>query len=607
MKRQKAERRRMIFRFLKGSYRYFLLAVMFSMLYTVFNSLTPQVIRAMVDSIIGTEPFQLPEPVIALIEQVGGREYIRSHLLWVVAAILLIALCAGVCTFFSRTATAVGAEGFTKRIREALFSHIQRLPYQWHVKNRTGDIIQRCTSDVEMVRNFVSGQMLEMVRIVFLLVFAMSLMFSMDAKLTWVALAFVPVVVLYSFLFYSKISARFRKADEAEGQLSATVQENLTGVRVVRAFGRESYEIERFDQKNNLFADLWIRLSYVMGMYWGFGDLFTGLQIMTILVLGTIETVHGNISVGTFMAFISYNATLVWPIRSLGRVLSEMSKAGVSIDRINDILSEQEEADDPAALTPDLHGDITFDHVQFGYGETPILQDISFTVKAGSTFAILGGTGSGKSTLMHLLDRLYELPPDSGTISIGGVDIRDIRLGYLRENIGMVLQEPFLFSRTIRENISAVKPSANLEEIRRMSRIASVDEAIMGFSGGYETIVGERGVTLSGGQKQRVAIARMLMQQAPIMIFDDSLSAVDAETDAKIRQALNRHLGSSTVILISHRITTLMSADCILVLSNGKIAQMGTHQQLIQQPGIYRDIYEIQTAQSDQALGTKEG
>ena len=388
---------------------------------------------------------------------------------------------------------------------------------------------------------------------------------------------------------------------------SAAVQENLTGVRVIRAFGREKYEIDRFDKKNNRFADMWIRLSYVMGMYWGFGDLFTGLQIMTILVLGTVEAVNGNISVGTFMAFISYNATLVWPIRSLGRVLSEMSKAGVSIDRINYILEEEEEQDDPAGLTPDLHGDIVFDHVNFAYeGLMPILKDIHFTIKAGSTFAILGGTGSGKSTLMHLLDRLYELPKAGGTISIGGVDISAIRLSYLRENIGMVLQEPFLFSRTIRENISAARPGADMEEIRHASRIASVDDAIMGFSGGYDTIVGERGVTLSGGQKQRVAIARMLMQRAPIMIFDDSLSAVDAETDAKIRDALDQNLGGSTVILISHRITTLMKADCILVLSNGQIAQMGTHQELISQPGIYRDIYNIQTAQEDQALLAQE-
>lgn len=437
----------MIMRFLKGSYLYFILAIATSMLYTVFNSLTPQVIRAMVDSIIGTEPFSLPQPVLTLIDQIGGREYIRNHLWVVVLAILLIALCAGICTFFSRTFTAKGAEGFTKRIREQLFSHIQKLPYNWHVKNQTGDVIQRCTSDVEVVRNFVSGQMLEIVRIVFLIVFAMSLMFSMDAKLTWVALAFVPVVVTYSFIFYSKISDRFRTADEAEGQLSAArAQENLTGVRVIRAFGREKYEIDRFDKKNNRFADMWIRLSYVMGMYWGFGDLFTGLQIMTILVLGTVEAVNGNISVGTFMAFISYNAHsgLAYPQSWAGAVRNEQGPVSPSTVSIT-FWRKEEEQDDLAGLTPDLHGDIVFDHVNFAYeGLMPILKDIHFTIKAGSTFAILGGTGSGKSTLMHLLDRLYELPKAGGTISIGGVDISAIRLSYLRENIGMVLQEPFL-------------------------------------------------------------------------------------------------------------------------------------------------------------------
>lgn len=607
MNAKKSTRKTMLLSFLKGSYLYLIFAVLTAMLHTVFQSLTPQVIRTMVDSVIGTEPFNLPDSVLPFIEQLGGRDYFRTHLYWVVVVILLIALLAGICTFLSRTFTAKGADSFTKRIRDQLFSHIQKLPYRWHTNNKTGDIIQRCTSDVEVVRNFVSSQMLEIFRIVFLIVFAMSIMFSMNVKLTWIALSFLPIVVLYSFIFYTKISTRFRQADEAEGRLSAAVQENLTGMRVVRAFGREAYEIDRFDEKNNTFADMWIKLSYVMGTYWGVGDLFTGLQIMAVLVFGTIEAVNGSISLGTFLAFLSYNGTLVWPIRSLGRVLSEMSKAGVSIDRIHYILSEEEESDHPDGLTPPLNQDISFEHIRFAYdAAAPILKDVSFTIKAGSTFAILGGTGCGKSTLMHLLDRLYDLPQDGGRIAIGGVDIRAIRLSYLRQNIGMVLQEPFLFSRTIRENISAVQPDAKMDAIRQASRIASVDDAIMGFSNGYDTVVGERGVTLSGGQKQRVAIARMLMQQAPIMVFDDSLSAVDAETDAKIRQALDANLGGSTVILISHRITTLMKADHILVLSDGKIVQMGNHESLIHEEGIYQQIYRIQSAQDDAELLTQE-
>ena len=252
-------------------------------------------------------------------------------------------------------------------------------------------------------------------------------------------------------------------------------------------------------------------------------------------------------------------------------------------------------------------GDIVFDHVTFGYQGQPVLRDVSFTIRKGETFAILGGTGSGKSTLVHLLDRLYDLPEGSGTITIGGVDIRHMKRKSLRRQIGLVLQEPFLFSQTVGENICAVRPDAENEAMRRAAAIACVDEAISAFPQGYDTVVGERGVTLSGGQKQRVAIARMLMQQAPIMVFDDSLSAVDAETDAKIRTALRDTLHSATVLLISHRVTTLMQADRILVLDGGRVSALGTHRELIQQPGIYRDIYDIQMRSDDRALVEEGG
>ena len=286
---------------------------------------------------------------------------------------------------------------------------------------------------------------------------------------------------------------------------------------------------------------------------------------------------------------------LIWPVRQLGRVISEMSKAGVSVDRIMYIMNAPAEQDKPNALTPDMHGDIVFDHVSFGYeGSVAIVHDVSFRIPHGSTFGILGATGSGKSTLMHLLNRLYELPPENGKITIGGVDIADMKASWVRKHIGMVLQEPFLFSRTIAENIGITHRDMSMEEIRRAAQIACVDDAIAEFANGYDTVVGERGVTLSGGQKQRTAIARMLTQQAPIMVFDDSLSAVDSETDAKIRQALHQNLGDSTVILISHRVTTLMQADCIMVLDQGRIAEMGTHDQLMKKGGIYRRIYDLQ-------------
>lgn len=459
---------------------------------------------------------------------------------------------------------------------------------------------------MDVIRNFVCNQLVEVVRTVFLIILYLSIMFSMNVKLSLVAVLFIPIVGLSSGVFYKKISSRFQVADEAEGELTTCAQENLTGVRVVRAFGRERYEVDRFNRRNQRFSQLWIRLGKLLSIYWASGTLLTCLQVMVIILVGTVETVHGNMTLGAFLAFITYNEALAWPVRSLGRVLSDMSKAGVSLDRVGYILQAQEEQDVPEAQEATT-GDIEFDHVSFGYEGQPVLRDVSFTIPAGSTFAILGGTGSGKSTLVHLLDRLYDLPEGQGTITIGGVDIRKMNRESLRRQIGLVLQEPFLFSQTIRENISATKPQATEEELRRAAAIACVDEAITEFPDGYETVVGERGVTLSGGQKQRVAIARMLVQQAPIMVFDDSLSAVDAQTDAKIRAALRESLGKSTVILISHRITTLMQADRILVLDGGRVADLGSHRELISRPGTYKDIYDIQMSSDDRRLLTEGG
>lgn len=597
---------RLIWRFLKGSAGLFAAALAFSMLNTALNAVTPQIIRVAVDSVIGGQPDGLPAWVNRL--PVGFSTGSQSRkLLLAAGAILLVALFSGISNYVSRLGVAKGSESFVKALRDQLFRHIQRLPYAWHSQNQTGEIIQRCTSDVDVIRNFVSNQMLEVFRTTFLVALSIGIMFSMNVKISLVALTFIPLVVAYSAVFYSRIARRFRLADEAEGALSSTVQENLTGVRVVRAFGRERFETERFDERNNRFAGLWIRLGRLLSAYWGIGDLITGLQIMTVIVVGVTEAVNGQITLGEFLAFVSYNSTLIWPVRGLGRILSEMSKAGVSIDRVAYILDAEEEHDAPDDAEPPMNGDIAFRHINYSYeGQKPVLKDIDFTIPAGTTFAILGGTGSGKSTLMHLLDRLYELPPECGSIAVGGTDIAKIKLSWLRRNIGMVLQEPFLFSRTIEENIRATRPNASLEEVRRAAQIACVDHAVNDFSNGYDTIVGERGVTLSGGQKQRVAIARMLMQQAPIMVFDDSLSAVDSETDAQIRAALKENLGKSTVILISHRITTLMQADRILVLDDGAVAELGTHEELIRRDGIYKSIYDIQMSSNDRMLLEEE-
>ena len=599
------EKTDMVLTYLRGSLGYFVIALICACLGMVFNALTPQVIRITVDSILDTEPAKLP----GFLENIIPLESLRAEpltALWIAAgAVLLFAILRGLCNYGQRLNLAKGSEGFVKRIRDGLFSHIQHLSYAWHTAHSTGDMIQRCTSDVDVIRNFVCNQLVEVVRTIFLILLYLSIMFSMNVKLSLVATVFIPIVGLFSGVFYRKISSRFKVADEAEGELTTCAQENLTGVRVVRAFGRERYEVERFETKNSRFSQLWIRLGKLLSVYWASGTFLTSLQVMVIILAGVNETVNGTMTLGSFLAFVTYNEAVAWPVRSLGRVLSDMSKAGVSMDRVGYILKAPEEQDDSDAGQAPVQGDIVFDHVTFGYGGQPVLQDVSFTIPQGSTFAILGGTGSGKSTLVHLLDRLYDLA--EGKITIGGVDLRQFQRDHLRRNIGLVLQEPFLFSQTIRENIAATHPQAPEEDVRRAAAIACVDEAIAEFTAGYDTVVGERGVTLSGGQKQRVAIARMLLQNAPIMVFDDSLSAVDAQTDTKIRQALRENLGDATVILISHRITTLMQADQILVLDHGRVAELGTHDQLIHRPGIYQDIYNIQMSSDDRRLIAEGG
>ena len=593
--KKKAGKAAMIFRFLKPCLPLMLTGLFFSAMITVCQAFIPQVIRISVDGVLGSDLSKIPEWVKAFLSEETIRENPGKMLTIAALAVILLASINIAANYYSKVFAAKGSESFVKGMRDQLYDHIQKLPYSWHVKNQTGDIIQRCTSDVDVVRNFVTNQLMEVFRIIFLIVFYMVIMFSMNVKISLIAVSFFPIVILYSGYFFSKIAQHFQEADEAEGILSSVVQENLTGVRVVRAFGRESFERKRFDEKNERFAGLWIYLGKFLSLYWSIGDLITGIQILTVICMGVLFTVDGNLTVGEFIAFVSYNSSMAWPVRSLGRIISEMSKAGVSIERIAYILDEKEEDDRPGVTKPAINKDIVFDKVNFKYEEgAAVLKDVSFTVPAGKTFAILGNTGSGKSTLVHLLNRLYDLPDGCGKITIGGVDIRDIDRQYLRSQIGMVLQEPFLYSGSIKENVGITKESSAFDDIREACEIACVDSAIDSFTDGYETIVGERGVTLSGGQKQRVAIARMLVEHTPVMIFDDSLSAVDAQTDAMIREALKKRMAGTTVILIAHRITTLMQADCIMVLEDGAVAEMGSHEQLMEHHGIYRRIYDIQ-------------
>ncbi len=586
----------LIMYFLQGCKKYFVFSAMFTLLMSALELISPRIIAYTVDSVLGDKPAQLPAFVMRMIDSIGGTEFLRGHLWYISLAVALFALLAALSRFLFRVFTSIGAEKLVRRMRDTLFEQIMHLPFSWHNANHTGDIIQRCTSDVEQIKMFLSEQLVMLVRMLVLIFMALYFMTTIHAGFMLVSAAFIPLVMGYSFMFHHKIGSQFAKVDAEEGRLSSIAQENLTGVRVVRAFGREVYERERFEKQNKEYTGLWIHLMKLLGGFWTSMDFSSSLQMMVIALVGSYLCVRHQITAGNYIAFYSYNMMLIWPVRMLGRVIANLSKAGISIGRLHYIMNSEREHDRPETVSADYTGDIVFDHVSFSYGKQlpEILQDVSFTVKSGTTLGILGGTGSGKSTLMYLLDRLYELPEENGTIRIGTTDIRDVPLHELRSNIGMVLQEPFLFSRSIMENIRIAVRSADIQDVRRAAQTAYLDTAVEHFKEGYETYVGERGVTLSGGQKQRAAIAQTLIRKPPIMIFDDSLSAVDAETDANIRRALRDNTGESTVILIAHRITTLMNADQIIVMDKGRISQMGTHDELIAQDGIYRKIYDLQ-------------
>ena len=591
----------MIWHFLRGSKVYFGLSILFACLVSLLELINPRIIAFTVDSVIDHKDVVLPELIQNCVDKVGGIAFLR-HNLWIIAiVVVIVALLAVSCRYFFQSFTAMGSEKLVKTMRDDLFTHIMHLPFKWHSENHTGDIIQRCTSDVDTIKGFLSEQLIYLVRIIILIVLVLFFMFSINVKLALATSTFIPIIVGYSFFFHAKIGNAFEVADEEEGKLSSIAQENLTGVRVVRAFGREAYERERFEKQNEHYTNMWTHLMRLLSAFWMSSDMISNLQMLVVISYGAIITVNNGMSAGNYIAFIAYNSLLLWPVRSLGRTIANMSKAGISIDRLRYIMNSEMEEDKPNAVTPDLLQDIEFKNVSYQYenGSTEVLENVSFKIKAGTTFGILGGTGSGKSTLMYLLDRLYQLPDDHGQITIAGVDIRDMKAEWIRQNIGMVLQEPYLFSRSLSENIKIAKQSADMKEIRTAAKIASLDEAISHFKEGYNTYVGERGVTLSGGQKQRAAIAQMLIRKPPIMIFDDSLSAVDAETDAKIRAGLKDNISESTVILISHRITTLMAADHIIVLDKGRVVEEGTHEQLLEKQGIYRRIFEMQSQQSE--------
>lgn len=587
------------------NWTHFLWALIATIMMVIIGFLTPLLLSEIVDSILGSEPFTMPDFLMNPINALGGRDFLRQNL-WIPAlALILMNVVNGVFTFIKGRSSAIASENIARKMRNDLYRHLQHLPFAYHVKAQAGELIQRCTSDVDTIRRFLAVQVMEVVNTVLMVVIAMSILLPRSVPITLYSLILVPPLFCFATWFFKMVHKSFEVADEADGVLNAVLQENLSGVRVVRAFGQQEREVEKFDRVNNDLRKKNLRLNELLAIYWGGGDAISMTQTLLTLVVCIIYACNGWITVGTLIVFTSTLGMLLFPIRQLGRTLSDAGKAMVSMKRVQAILHEEAEPDEPNALKPDLHGDIVFDHVSFAYPDdnVPVLRDVSFTIPAGKTAAVLGGTGSGKSTMMYLLQRLYT--PTSGKITIGGVDIQQIDRKYLRAHVGLILQEPFLYSKSIRENVGITAPEQEAERIEHAADIASASGFIAKADKGWETVVGERGVTLSGGQKQRIAIARTLLKDNNILIFDDSLSAVDTETDAQIRAALRHEQKDVTTLIISHRVTTLSQADLILVLENGQITQQGTHAELCSQPGLYQRINSIQNALEEELTQAK--
>ena len=549
----------------------------------------PLVIRITIDSIIGDAPLTAPFFIHRIVQQ-------AKLALWVPGIVLIaITIFRGLFIFLRGRLAARASENIAKNLRDQLYDHLQHLPYSYHKQADTGDLMQRCTSDVETIRRFLGQQLVEVGNALFMLVFILSIMFRADRRMTLYSMLVVPFIFTFAFIFFRKVKTAFREADETEAEMTTVLQENLTGIRVVRAFANQDYEIDRFAEKNEVHRDKVYHLIWLLACYWSSSDFLAFLQIGLVLVAGAYYTAQGAISIGTLVLFTTYVGMILWPVRQLGRILTDMGKALVAVERLEEIFEEPKEQLVVNNVQPPLKGAITFDHVCFGYepGQL-VLEDVSFAVQPGQTVAILGHTGSGKSSLVHLLARLYEY--QSGSITIDGIELNTIDKSWIRKHVAVVPQEPFLFAKTIRDNITLARGEVSEEELYEICKQAAVHEVIMDFDQGYETLVGERGVSVSGGQRQRIAIARALITHSPILIFDDSLSAVDTETDLAIRNALQERAQQATTFLISHRVTSLAQADLILVLEQGKVVERGTHEELMAKQGVYFRIWEIQNS-----------
>ncbi|MGM0419845.1 MAG: ABC transporter ATP-binding protein [Bacillota bacterium] len=583
----------MIWKYMEGKHLKYVLSVLFVGLASVFMLINPLIIRVTIDSIIGDDPLNLPAFLLRVINRFGGKEFLLNSLWLPAGLIVLLTLLRGIFLFLKGKWSAEGAEHFARNLREELFEHLQYLDFSYHIKKDTGDLIQRCTSDLETIRKFMAVQLVEVGRAFFMLTSVLLIMLRLDKFMTLISLISVPMIFTFAYIFFKNVRKAFKDSDEAEARLSTVIQENLTGVRVVKAFARQPHEYERFKEKNREHKELTFRLIKLLAYYWSLSDIICFLQIGLVLIVGAVRATSGQITLGTLVVFTTYIGMLLWPVRQTGRILTDLGKAVVAVERINEILAEPKEDFRGYGYKSEIKGNIEIKNISFAYlGEEKVIDNMSFKVRAGEKLGILGPTGSGKSTLTYLLTRLLDY--QEGSIKIEGKELKEYDRSWIRENIGLVLQEPFLFARDIKNNIGIAVNDVTESEIERAASVAAFDHVVNDFDKGYATEVGERGVSLSGGQKQRLAIARTLIRDCPVLIFDDSLSAVDTNTDAMIRSALKERYGEKTMIIISHRINTLADSDRILVIDKGQVVQRGRHEDLICEPGLYRNTWQMQ-------------
>jgi ATP-binding cassette, subfamily B, bacterial len=585
----------------QGFRHYFLLAIVAMTVGYLMMFGVPLVMKYAIDIITITTgnvpPAFLEVPTRLL--SAGDEPSIMLYLIVGALIILVLTLGAGICLYIRGRLIAVGSEGIVRALRDRVFYHLEHLPAGYHDRTDTGDLVQRCTSDVETVRVFLAGQVVEISRAILMLLVVLPILFSLDVDMAWLSLATIPLLFVFAFIFFQKVKTLFLLVDEAEARLTTVLQENLTGIRVVRAFARQSFEQDKFAEKNRVFRDLNNRLIKILGVYYGLSDLICLSQIGLLLIVGALWVVDGFLSVGTLFAFITYESMIIWPIRHMGRVLTDSGKAIVSMGRLAEVLAEPAETQHEAFPTETLHGEIEFSQVSFGYAvDKPVLNAVSFHLQAGQTLALLGPPGSGKSTVAQLLMRLYDYT--EGSILLDGLQLNALARKYVRGQISIVLQEPFLYAASIGANLLVGRLSASQAEVEEAAQAACIHDSITSLPRGYDTRVGERGATLSGGQRQRIALARALLKNPPILILDDALSAVDTDTEARILAALKARRSGHTTIIIAHRLSSVMHADQILMFDNGRIIQSGNHESLSQQPGVYQQLCQIQGAIQEQ-------